>query len=71
MIERQTRIRDLLFDRGELPVNDIAEHLGASLATVRRDLTDLEKAGVIVRTHGAARIAAEMRTEVAFGAREQ
>ena len=71
MNERQTRIRDLLFDRGELQVNDIAEHLGTSLATVRRDLTDLEKAGVITRTHGAARIAAEMRTEVAFGAREQ
>lgn len=69
--ERQTRIRDVLFERGELPVHDLAEHLGASLATVRRDLKELEEVGIIVRMHGSARIASEARAEVAFGAREQ
>lgn len=69
--ERQARIRDILFDRGELSVNELTSKLGASLATVRRDLKELEEAGIVVRMHGSARIAAEAQAEVAFSAREQ
>lgn len=45
--------------------------MGASVATVRRDLQALEAEGVIIRDHGGARIADRIGTEVAFEQREQ
>ena len=42
----------------------------ASVATIRRDLNRLEQAGLILRTHGSARIADAATTEVAFRIRE-
>ncbi len=51
-------------------MNDIADVLGASLATVRRDLMELEEQGQVERTHGAARIATGSHKELAFAARQ-
>lgn len=67
---RQDEIKNYLFDGGETPVQELANALGASLATVRRDLTEMEKSGVIERLHGAARIASSARQEAAFAHRE-
>ncbi|MCV6824783.1 MULTISPECIES: DeoR/GlpR family DNA-binding transcription regulator [Halocynthiibacter] len=67
---RQNQLLALLLKRGQTQVQDIAQELGASLATVRRDLTDLEAQGRVERLHGAAQIASAAREEVAFAARE-
>jgi DeoR/GlpR family transcriptional regulator of sugar metabolism len=68
--DRATLIRQFLFAHGHSAVQDIADAVGASLATVRRDLMDLEADGAIERTHGGARIAGRVATELAFGLRE-
>ena len=68
--ERQDEIQNYLFDGGETPVKELADAIGASLATVRRDLTEMEKSGLIERLHGSARIASAARQEAAFGNRE-
>ena len=70
-LDRVTAIRRHLFTRGYSSVGEIAEAVGVSEPTVRRDLLDLEAAGVILRSHGGARIAEGSGAEVAFEAREQ
>lgn len=68
--DRFTIIRQLLFAKGQMSIADIAAAVQASEPTVRRDLTLLESEGVIVRTHGGARIAEQVGGEVAFETRE-
>lgn len=70
-IDRATAIRQLLFARGYSSIGEIAEAVGASEPTVRRDLVVMEAEGLIVRTHGGARIAEASGTELAFESREQ
>lgn len=53
--ERQQLIVGLCDETGAVSVHDVAERLGVSEMTVRRDLDDLARAGRIVRVHGGAR----------------
>lgn len=69
--ERFTAIRNHLYNTGYASVQSIAAALGASLATVRRDLIELENAGSIIREHGGASISDRVGLEVAFEQREQ
>ena len=68
--DRKELIRNHLFVKGQTPVQDLAEIIGASLATIRRDLLEMEQSGSIERLHGSARIAASAKAEVGFEARE-
>src|ERR1700712_2061390 len=52
--ERQQRILDLARDDGRVEVTVLAEQLGVTTETVRRDLTSLERHGLLRRVHGGA-----------------
>lgn len=52
--ERRGRILELIRERGAIRVSDLAEALGVSEVTVRRDLEDLDARGLLERTHGGA-----------------
>jgi len=52
--KRKNIILKLVDDLGELSVKDLAEQIGTSEITVRRDLTILASDGLIYRTHGGA-----------------
>ena len=52
--ERQERIHALITERGTLRVDELAEILSVSLATIRRDLLELDRRGLIKRVHGGA-----------------
>jgi DeoR family fructose operon transcriptional repressor len=69
--ERVTSIRKHLYGTGYSSVKSIAAAVGASLATVRRDLQELDEAGIIVREHGGASISGSVEIEVAFEQRAQ
>lgn len=56
-LERHKHIVVLLSQQGALLVNQIAETLSVSRETIRRDLTELAKKGVVVRSHGGALLA--------------
>ena len=56
--ERQQRIRDLVNTQGTLRIADLAERLGVSEMTIRRDFEALATAGHLERTFGGA-VAAE------------
>lgn len=52
--ERFARIRERLDADGRVTVRELADELGASQMTVRRDLQQLEAIGVLRRVHGGA-----------------
>ncbi len=57
--ERQAQLLRILNQSGSVSVSQIMEALSVSDMTVRRDLNELEKAGLLIRTHGGARRIAE------------
>jgi DeoR family fructose operon transcriptional repressor len=65
-VERLDAIRGYLYAHGFSSVQALADAVGASLATIRRDLQFLEREGAIDRVHGGARIAEGSSVEVAF-----
>src|SRR5215831_4452652 len=67
---RQHRIEEYLQDVEFASLEEIANHVEASVSTVRRDLTKLEVGGSVRRTHGGARIITPRTDEFAFSARD-
>jgi DeoR family fructose operon transcriptional repressor len=52
--ERRFRIREILSRERTVTASELIRSLRVTAATVRRDLADLEKEGVLVRSHGGA-----------------
>jgi DeoR/GlpR family transcriptional regulator of sugar metabolism len=52
--QRWDNLRKLIRETGVIRVEDLSRQLGVSLATVRRDLDQLEDSGAIRRVHGGA-----------------
>jgi DeoR family transcriptional regulator, fructose operon transcriptional repressor len=63
--ERHQRILLMLGANQQVSANDLAEMLGVSRETVRRDLLDLEEVGKVARVHGGA-VLPEPRSEDPF-----
>lgn len=68
--ERQKRIEEYLIKAEFASLEELSAHIGASISTVRRDLTALEVTGNVKRTHGGARIVNPPSDEFAFSARD-
>ncbi len=69
-VERRSRILLLLQEKKSMLVHEIAVIFGVTEETIRRDLKELEKGGLILRTHGGAILADESKTEAALEVRE-
>ncbi|MDB5825025.1 MAG: bacterial regulatory, arsR family protein [Herminiimonas sp.] len=52
--QRQSFILDVLTEQGVATLHQLAERLGASFSTVRRDLDELARKRLVERTHGGA-----------------
>jgi len=52
--ERQRAITEVMAARGRASVQELAQELDVTNATVRRDLSELESRGLLRRTHGGA-----------------
>lgn len=55
--QRQSYILDVLAEQKVVSLHLLSERLGASFSTVRRDLDELVRRGVVERTHGGAMLA--------------
>lgn len=53
--DRMVSLLNLVADRGEVQLRELAKELGASAATIRRDVGTLAAQGLLIRTHGGAR----------------
>ena len=74
--DRATRVLHLLLRNGESSIEELAAEVGASTASVRRDLIKLEERGLVNRTLGGAEVAGKMgyapfRFDAAFPLREE
>ncbi len=69
-IERQDEILQLIKERKSISVNELAKELYVSCATVRRDLSAMEKAGLIKRSHGGAILTGSSSDESSIRMRE-
>ena len=69
--ERQAAIVEQARIDGRVEVASLAESLGVTTETVRRDLTALERAGVLRRVHGGAIPVERLGFEPAVDTREQ
>ncbi len=63
---RQARIRELIARSGECSVDELAELLGVSGMTVRRDLQALAEEGRVIRTYGGAALGERATFEFTF-----
>lgn len=52
--QRRNEILRILREQGSISVNELSRQLQVSGTTIRLDLTDLEKTGILSRTHGGA-----------------
>lgn len=68
--QRHKRIEAYLQKAEFASLEELSAHVGASVSTVRRDLTTLEASGTVKRTHGGARIVTPPTDEFAFSARD-
>src|SRR5690625_7621172 len=64
--ERHAIIIQLLKEKQTITLQDIIDATPASESTIRRDLTDLEKQGKLVRIHGGATISERKLQELTF-----
>ncbi len=70
-LERQTEILEILNKNKSATVDELAEELFVSPATIRRDLRAMDKQGLIKRSHGGAMPFKSSAEETAFAIREQ
>ena len=68
--ERHKRIEAHLHKVEFASLDELAQQVGVSVSTVRRDLTSLETAGHLKRTHGGARLINPKSDEFTFSARD-
>ena len=66
--ERRAEIIRLVKDRGRVRTSELAELLGVTEPTIRRDVNDLDRQGLLHRTHGGA-IAAKAPREASLSTR--
>lgn len=50
--ERQSRLKDLIAQRGMCDLETLSSNLAVSQSTIRRDIESLESLGLVKRTHG-------------------
>jgi DeoR/GlpR family transcriptional regulator of sugar metabolism len=68
--ERQAQIEAYLTKVEFATLDELAQHAGVSVSTVRRDLSELETSKLIRRTHGGARTLQPKTDEFVFNVRD-
>ena len=53
-VSRKAAVLDAVIERGTVRVSDLADELGVTPVTVRRDISDLADQGLVRRVHGGA-----------------
>lgn len=69
-VERRSHIMSLLNEKRSLLVPDLAKMFNVTEETIRRDFKDLEKKGILIRTHGGAVLPDDVKFEAPLEMRE-
>ncbi|MDR1828955.1 MAG: DeoR/GlpR family DNA-binding transcription regulator [Methylobacteriaceae bacterium] len=68
--QRHSRLLRYLHQKHFADVNELTSQLNVSVATIRRDLSELEKSGLLSRIHGGAVAAPQVTTDYDASIRE-
>jgi|AntDeeMinimDraft_5_1070356.scaffolds.fasta_scaffold18661_2 DeoR family fructose operon transcriptional repressor len=68
--ERRKKIVKVLKNKKRASVNELSKNFNVSRATIRRDLSELEKSGFLRRTHGGAILSGSSKLEPSFKEKE-
>ncbi|WP_375749072.1 DeoR/GlpR family DNA-binding transcription regulator [Vibrio sp. HN007] len=68
--QRKQQILGLIKEKKSVSVNELAQYFDVTTATIRTDLTELEKAGEVIRTHGGAILKSDIAHEKFLNERE-
>lgn len=68
--ERRKKIINFLENEKRASVNELSKNFDVSRATIRRDLSELEKSGFLRRTHGGAILSGSSKLEPSFKEKE-
>jgi len=68
--ERQAKIEAFLQEEEYASLDELSQRVGMSVSTVRRDVSELERAGRVRRTHGGARLLQGKSDEFFFNVRD-
>lgn len=63
---RKAKLIEIIKEKGEVTVNELSRALGVTGTTIRKDLSDLETLGMVVRTHGGAILPSHTKVEWSF-----
>ena len=64
--ERREKIMEILKNKGNISISELCNDTGASVATIRRDLSRMENRGLLVKIHGGAMLSNRNRFELSF-----
>ncbi|MCA9774440.1 MAG: DeoR family transcriptional regulator [Myxococcales bacterium] len=67
--DRQKALLDHLGEAGTGSIDDLCRHFGVSEMTIRRDLSALQREGLLIRTHGGAKLTESAFFEISFEAK--
>lgn len=68
--KRRDQIRELLALQERLGVEELAATLDVTSMTIRRDLTEMEKNGELIRTYGGCALRSPLVTELSFSEKD-
>ena len=69
-VERRNKIMSILYDKRSILVQEAAVSFGVTEETIRRDLKELERQGLLSRTYGGAVLSDDTKTEAPLEIRE-
>jgi len=67
--DRHKALLDHLSETGTGSIDELCRRFGVSEMTIRRDLSELEKEGLLIRTHGGAKLMEAAFFEISFAAK--
>ncbi|WP_018922778.1 DeoR/GlpR family DNA-binding transcription regulator [Salsuginibacillus kocurii] len=68
--DRREHITELLKEKQRVEVEELTQRLGVSTMTIRRDLSQLEQEGKLIRTHGGAAAPQTLKGETPYSYKE-
>lgn len=68
-IERRSWIENQIFTKEKVEIDEISKQLNVSSMTIRRDLTELEQEGKVIRIHGGAISPKLITTETSYSSK--
>jgi DeoR/GlpR family transcriptional regulator of sugar metabolism len=68
-LERRKRILEYVNRQNEVRTEELSQHFDVSIGTLRNDIIKMEKEGLLVRTHGGAKVLSNMNQAFSFQSR--